>query len=87
VSVSDTVILLVCADNTILFSPDDAYIDNVISKLRQSDIDALSLGKCAHTLNACILFPLVKDANGEPPNGAYNYASVIVMLQYLQCHS
>jgi hypothetical protein len=27
--------------------------------------------------------PLVKDEFGDPANGAYNYASVIGMLQYL----
>lgn len=31
--------------------------------------------------------PLVKDNDGEPPNGPFNYASVVGMLQYLQGHS
>lgn len=31
--------------------------------------------------------PLVKDADGDPPDGAYSYASAIGMLQYLQAHS
>jgi hypothetical protein len=31
--------------------------------------------------------PLVKDEAGDPPDGHYNYASVIGMLQYLQAHS
>jgi hypothetical protein len=31
--------------------------------------------------------PLVKDVDGDPPNGTYSYASVIGMLQYLQAHS
>jgi Reverse transcriptase (RNA-dependent DNA polymerase) len=37
--ISDSVIVLVYIDNTLLFSPDDAYIDDVISKLRQSDME------------------------------------------------
>jgi Reverse transcriptase (RNA-dependent DNA polymerase) len=36
---SDKVIALVYGDNTLLFSPDDAYIDDVIFKLRQSDME------------------------------------------------
>ena len=30
---------------------------------------------------------LPKDEDGEPPNGNFNYASVVGMLQYLQAHS
>ena len=31
--------------------------------------------------------PLVLDEDGDPPDGSYNYASVVGMLQYLQAHS
>ena len=31
--------------------------------------------------------PLVKDEDGDPPNGVFNYASVVGMLQYLQAHT
>jgi hypothetical protein len=31
--------------------------------------------------------PLVKDAEGDPPDGSFNYASVIGMLGYLQSNS
>jgi Reverse transcriptase (RNA-dependent DNA polymerase) len=31
--------------------------------------------------------PLVKDTNGDPVNGTFNYSSVIGMLQYLQNHT
>ena len=30
---------------------------------------------------------MTKDADGNPPNGNYSYASVIGMMQYLQSHS
>jgi hypothetical protein len=116
--------VLVYVDDTLLFSPDEAYIDEVISKLRKSDmelevedsvagflgvhiernntdgsikltqqglikriVDALKLGNCARKLTPAASNPLVKDDNGDPPNGAYNYASIIGMLQYLQSHS
>ncbi len=31
--------------------------------------------------------PLVMDADGNPPDSTYSYASVVSMLQYLQAHS
>jgi len=31
--------------------------------------------------------PLTIDKDGDPPDGLYNYASVVGMLQYLQAHS
>jgi hypothetical protein len=31
--------------------------------------------------------PLVKDLDGDPPEGTYSYASVIGMIQYLHSHS
>ena len=50
-------------------------------------VDALNLGNRPRKLTPASSEPLVKDDNGDPPNGSYNYASVIGMLQYLQGHS
>jgi hypothetical protein len=50
-------------------------------------VEALNVGAQPHKFTPALKNPLVRDENGEPPNGAYNYASVIGMLQYLQGHS
>jgi hypothetical protein len=66
-------------------------IDNTIKLTQQSlakrIVDALNLRNRAQKLTPDISLPLVKENDGDPPNGAYNYASVIGMLQYLQGHS
>lgn len=122
--ISDKVICLIYVDDTLLFSPKEEYIDEVISKLSKSDlelevedsvagflgvhlehnhangsikltqqglarrvVEALNLGNQPRKLTPASSEPLVKDDNGEPPNGSYSYASVIGMLQYLQGHS
>jgi hypothetical protein len=122
--VSNKSIVLGYVDDTLLFSPDDAYIDVVISKFWQSVmetevedsvagflgvhikrnnsdssikltqhglakcvVDDLNVGNRARKLTPASSTPLIKDDSGEPPNGAYNYTSVIDMLQYLHSHS
>jgi hypothetical protein len=121
---SDKVICLIYVDDTLLFSPKEEYIDEVIDKLSKSDlelevedsvagflgvhlernekdqsikltqqglakrvVEALDLGNQPRKLTPASSEPLVKDDDGDPPNGAYSYASVIGMLQYLQGHS
>jgi hypothetical protein len=122
--ISDKVICLVYVDDTLFFSPTEAFINEVIDKLSQSDLDlevedsvagflgvhiardpdtgtikltqsglakriveALNVGSLPRKFTPAIKDPLVKDDNGDPPNSAYNYASVVGMLQYLQGHS
>jgi Reverse transcriptase (RNA-dependent DNA polymerase) len=122
--ISDNVICLVYVDDTLLFSPNEKYIDEVVAKLSASEmeleeedsvagflgvhlerndkdgsikltqqglskriVDALNLGNQPRKLTPATPDPLVKDDGGEPANGAYNYASVIGMMQYLQGHS
>jgi hypothetical protein len=55
--------------------------------LAKGIVDALSLDNNARKLTPATSTPLVKDDHGDPPNGVYNYACVIGMLQYLQSHS
>jgi hypothetical protein len=66
-------------------------IDNTIKLTQQGlakrIVDALNLSNRARKLTPAGSIPLVKDNDGDPPNGAYNYASVVGMLQYLQGHS
>ena len=122
--ISDKVICLIYVDNTLLFSPKEEYLDEVITKLLQLELDlevedsvagflgmhlehnskdgsikltqqglakriveALDLGSRPRKLTPAAPDPLVKDDHGDPPNGAYSYASVVGMLQYLQGHS
>jgi hypothetical protein len=122
--ISDKVICLVYVDDTLFFSPTEAFINEVIDKLSQSDlalevedsvagflgvhiardpdtgtikltqsglakriVEALNVGSLPRKFTPAIKDPLVKDDNGDPPNSAYNYASVVGMLQYLQGHS
>jgi hypothetical protein len=49
-------------------------------------IDALRV-RDANTVHTPAKEPLPLDKDGKQPNGNYNYASVIGMLQYLQAHS
>ena len=50
-------------------------------------MDALQLGNRPKAFTPATATPLVKDHDGDEPNGIYNYASIIGMLQYLQGHS
>ncbi len=50
-------------------------------------IDALGLESSPIKYTPAAATPLVKNVDGDPPNGHYNYASVIGMLQYLHSHS
>jgi hypothetical protein len=70
----------------------DRNTENGTVKLTQSGlakrvVEALNVGAQPRKFTPALKNPLVKDEHGEPPNGAYNYASVIGMLQYLQGHS
>jgi hypothetical protein len=50
-------------------------------------IEALGIESSPIKLTPASGTPLVKNIDGDPPNGTYNYASVIGMLQYLHSHS
>ncbi len=122
--ISDKVFLLVYVDNTLIYAPKEEYIDEVIQKLRQQDmeleveesvagflgvhmernerdgsikltqtgltkriIEALNIGDLPIKHTPAGREPLVKDADGDPPDATYGYSSVIGMLQYLHGHS
>jgi hypothetical protein len=121
--ISDKVICLVYVDDTLFYSPRPEYIDEVIQKLRDEDmdleeeedvagflgihierksngtikltqsglikriVDTLNLHNQHAKLTPAAADPLVMDADGDPPDGTYSYASVVGMLQYLQAHS
>jgi hypothetical protein len=55
--------------------------------LIQRIITALGVHNEPIKLTPAAAEPLVKDLDGDPPDGLYNYASVIGMLQYLHSHS
>jgi hypothetical protein len=57
------------------------------SGLTKHIIEALNVGSLPRKFTPALKEPLVQDTHGDPPNGAYNYVSVIGMLQYLQGHS
>jgi hypothetical protein len=67
----------------------DRNTDDGTIKLTQSGLakriveQALNVGSMPRKFTPAITEPLVKDEFGDPANGAYNYASVIGMLQYL----
>jgi hypothetical protein len=50
-------------------------------------IDALGVENDPIVHTPTTLIPLVKDAEGDPPDGTFNYRSVIGMLGYLQSNS
>jgi Reverse transcriptase (RNA-dependent DNA polymerase) len=122
--VSDKVICLVYVDDTLFFSPMEQYIDEVIQRLRDDDmeleeessvagflgvnmtynkendtvkltqegltkriIEALNIEHLPRKHTPATHEPLVKDEDGDPPDGVYSYSSVIGMMQYLQGHS
>jgi len=122
--ISDKVICLVYVNDTLFYSPRPEYIDEVIQKLCNADMELEVEGSVAGFLGVHIecddtdgsikltqkglikrivdtlkfnhlhrketpasATPLVMDKDGDPPDGTYNYASVVGMLQYLQAHS
>jgi hypothetical protein len=56
------------------------------SGLTKRIIETLNLENQYQKLTPATADPLVMDADGDPPNGTYNYVSVVGMLQYLQAH-
>ena len=50
-------------------------------------LEALQVGDLERSCTPALSKPLVEDKEGDPPQGRYNYASVIGMLQYLHAHS
>ena len=65
----------------------DGTITLTQSGLIKRIIDTLNLHSQYRKQTPATANPLVMDADGDPPNGTYNYASVVGMLQYLQGHS
>ena len=57
------------------------------SGLAKRIIDTLEIDHLYSKETPAAAEPLVLDAEGDPPNGTYSYASVVGMLQYLQAHS
>jgi hypothetical protein len=66
---------------------DDGSVKLTQSGLAKRIVDALNVGAMPRKFTPAAKDPLVKDEFGDPANGAYSYASVIGMLQYLQGHS
>lgn len=121
--VSDKVICLVYVDDTLLFSPKQEYIDEVLEQLKENEMDleiesdvagflgvnidyradgtiemtqkglikrivkALDVEHLPIKLTPAEYGCLGSDPDGDSPQGTFNYASVIGMLQYLQGHS
>jgi hypothetical protein len=123
--ISDKVVCLIYVDDTLLYSPRKEYIQEVVEKLRDAEmeleaedsvagflgvnierdekdpdkitltqsglakriVEALDVGHLPRKFTPADSKPLTKDIDGDPPDGRYNYASVIGMLQYLQGHS
>jgi hypothetical protein len=50
-------------------------------------LDALNINDLPHKFTPTQQSALAPDKDGEPPEGTFNYSSVIGMLQYLQRHS
>jgi hypothetical protein len=50
-------------------------------------VEALNIDQLPKKETPAIKEPVVKDVDGDPPNGTYSYSSVIGMMQYLQGHS
>ena len=65
----------------------DGSIKLTQSGLSRRIVEALGISHLPHKFTPATAEPLVKDEDGDPPSSAYNYASVIGMLQYLQGHS
>jgi hypothetical protein len=65
---------------------EDGSVKLTQSGLAKRIVDALNVSSMPRKFTPATKDPLVKDEFGDPANGAYNYASVIGMLQYLQGH-
>ena len=50
-------------------------------------LEALQVGDLERSCTPALSKPLVENKNGAPPQGRYNFASVVGMLQYLHAHS
>jgi hypothetical protein len=50
-------------------------------------VEALDIAHLPTKQTPAAADPLVKDEDGDPPDGIFNYCSVVGMLQYLQNHS
>ena len=122
--ISDKVICIVYVDDTLLFSPRAEYIDEVLSQLREEELDLEEEDDVAGFLGVkvdrdsvsgeitmtqvglidriiaalnCEQLPgkrtpaeygaLGTDKDGDPPQEAFSYPSVIGMLQYLHTHT
>jgi hypothetical protein len=122
--ISDKVICIVYVDDTLLFSPRPEYIDEVLSQLREENLDLEEEDDVAGFLGVkvdrdsksgeikmtqvglidriiaaldCLQLPgkktpaeygaLGTDKEGDPPQEAFSYPSVIGMLQYLHTHT
>jgi hypothetical protein len=122
--ISDKVICIVYVDDTLLYSPKEEYIDEILAKLEAEGmeleveasvagflgvhmernenndtitltqtgltkriVEALNVDQQPRKFTPATREPLVKNIDGDPPNGTYSYASVIGMLQYLHSHS
>jgi hypothetical protein len=118
------VICIVYVDDTLLYSPKEEYIDEILAKLEAEGmeleveasvagflgvhmernenndtitltqtgltkriVEALNVDQQPRKFTPATREPLVKNIDGDPPNGTYSYASVIGMLQYLHSHS
>ncbi|KAG7370589.1 reverse transcriptase RNA-dependent DNA polymerase [Nitzschia inconspicua] len=92
----DKVVCVVYVDDTLLSSPRSEWIDEAIAQLEANgmalEVEASVAGflgienePAVHTPAAAT--PLVKDLDGDPPDGTFNYAIVIGMLGYLQSNS
>ena len=66
---------------------DDASILMTQVGLTNRIIKALNIGNKPYKRTPAEHGCLGKDEFGDPPQGTYNYASVIGMLQYLQGHT
>ncbi|KAG7346276.1 reverse transcriptase RNA-dependent DNA polymerase [Nitzschia inconspicua] len=62
--ISDKVVCVAYADDTLLRSPKSKWIEEAVSQLTATGM-----------------------TNGDPPDGSFNYASIIGMLGYLQANS
>ena len=65
----------------------DGTIELTQTGLIQRCIDALKIDHLHSKRTPASMTVLGKDPNGEPPDGTFNYASVIGMLLYLSGHS
>ena len=66
--------------------------ENGIIKLTQEGlikriIEALQIDEKPRKFTPATTKPLIKDLNGDPPDGTHSYPNIIRMMQYLQGHS